>query len=274
MRIDDQSLSLLIQKQASESEFQDEPTTLVEKPALVVESLKEDPDAGWPSFGRLIIDLFKLAFEVLGNIFLYFIPLSLKRGRSKKGLTPLKDTLLMPEDKVEPPPSVQKHRSPSPLTESLDAPIASTMYTQQKPQKVKTASLKDPSLSGKHRSLKRQDFSEFYGPGENPPYSHLGSKSQKERMSSSEAPQYGPLGSKVQRDRMSSGEAPQYSQFGSKSLKERTRHRHRDKSGEAVLGPTAAVPKSVEMKSEEYSDPKFNLYNSRIKHGTDDLFRF
>ncbi|XP_058100880.1 uncharacterized protein LOC131245431 isoform X2 [Magnolia sinica] len=280
-------------KEASEIEFQDESPTM-EKPTLIVETLKEDPDAGWPSFGRLVIDLFKLAIEALGNIFLYFIPLRLKHWRSKKGPTPIKDSLVMPEDKAESPPLVQKHRSPSPLSESLHAPSASNIYAQQKPQKTKSASLKDPSLSGKHRSSKRQDFSEFYGSGEAPQYSQLSSKSQKDRSVSSEAPQYSPLSSKSQKDRTVSSEAPQYShlssksqkdravsseaaqygQFSSKSQKDRTRHRHRDKSGEVVFGATGVEPKPIEIKSVDYGDPMFNHYNIRTKFGTEDLFRF
>ncbi|RWR89192.1 NHL repeat [Cinnamomum micranthum f. kanehirae] len=218
-------------KQVSETEFQDEP--IVEKPILIVETIKEDPDAGWPSFGRLITDLFKLAFEALGNIFLYLIPLSLRPQRFKRGLTPLKDYLVMPEDKSEPS-SVQKQRSPSPLTETLHAPnTSSKSHAQQKPPKTKH-SLKDPSLSGKHRSSKRQDFSEFYG----------------------------------------SGDAPQYGQLSSKSQKDRTRHRHRDKSGEVVFGAAGVEPKPVELKSGDYADPKFDHYNFRNKFGTDDHYHF
>lgn len=219
-----------MQKQVSETEFQDRP--VVEKPTLIVETLKEDPDAGWPSFGRLVTDLFKFAFEALGNIFLSFIPLSLRPQRFKKGLTPLKDNLVMPEDKLEPS-LVQKHRSPPPLTETLQTPNTNKSHTQQKPPKSKH-SLKDAFLSGKLRSSKRQDFSEFYG----------------------------------------LGDAPQYGQLSSKSQKDRTRHRHRDKSGEAVFGATGVEPKPLEIPSRDYADPKFDHYNFRSKYGTDDHYHF
>ncbi|XP_077228358.1 uncharacterized protein LOC143861309 isoform X2 [Tasmannia lanceolata] len=217
--------------EASESEYQDQPT-VVDKHTLV-ESLGEDPDTGWPSFGRLFADLFKLALEALGNIFLYFIPLSLRPRTSNKGLTPIKDTLVMPEDKPEPQ-SVQKQRSPLPFSETLHVPTASNGFTQQKLQKSKSTSLKDPSLSGKHRSSKRQDSTEHYG----------------------------------------SAEGAQYNQLSSKSQKDRTRHRHRDKNGEAGFGATGTEPKPVEIRQVDYNDPKFDHYNIRNKVGKDDVFHF
>ncbi|XP_077251106.1 uncharacterized protein LOC143890346 [Tasmannia lanceolata] len=217
-------------REDSEGGYQDQPTA--EKPTIV-ESLGDNPDAGWPSFGRLIADLLKLAFEALGNILLYFIPLSLRPRKSNKGLTPIKDTLIMPEDKAEPQ-SVQKQRIRPPLSETLNAPTASNGFTQQKLQKSKSASHKDPSLSGKHRSSKRHDLKEHHG----------------------------------------SSEAAQYSQLSSKSQKDRTRHRHRDKNGEVVFGAIGAEPKPVEIRSVDYSDPKFDHYNIRNKVGKDDVFRY
>ncbi|KAG9448187.1 hypothetical protein H6P81_014315 [Aristolochia fimbriata] len=218
--------SLLFSRTISESNFHSQATA--EKPStLNVESIKEDQIAGWPSFGRLFTDLSKLAVEALGSGLLSLVPTSVRFGRSKKGLTPLKDSLVMPEDKPEPP-LVQKQRNPSPQPESQQVPSTATNYAQQKPTKSKSGSLKDPSLSsGKHRSSsKRQDFSEFYG----------------------------------------SSETAQYSQFStSKSQKERTRHRHRDKSGEVVFGE-----KPVEIKPVDYGDPKFDHYNIRSKYGAED----
>ncbi|XP_058095498.1 uncharacterized protein LOC131240953 [Magnolia sinica] len=220
----------LMQKHATESELQDPDT--VEKATLLVETLKEDPVAGWPSFGQLLVDLSKLIFEALGSIFLYYIPLSLRPGKYRQGLSPIKDTLMMPEDNADSPPLVQKVRSPSPH-ETLHAPNA-TDYTQQKPQKSRTAMSKDPSLTSKHRSSKRQDISELRG----------------------------------------SPEAPQYSQSSSKSQKDRSRHRYHDKSGDVVSGATGAEPKPIEMKSVDYDDPKFDHYNIRSKRSDDDLFHF
>ncbi|XP_043699589.1 uncharacterized protein LOC122650280 isoform X2 [Telopea speciosissima] len=221
-------------QQTSESDLKDEVTS--EKPSLIVESLKEEPDAGWPSFGGLIIDLFKLAVVALGSIFLYFIPVSLRFRKSKNNLTPLKDTLVMPEDRAEPP-LVQKQRSATPLSETRHSPSPNASgdgYTQHKLQKSKSAAPRDPSLSSKHRSSKRQEYAEFYG----------------------------------------SAEVPPYSQIGSKSLKERSRHRHRDRSGEVVFGATGTEPKPVEIKSVDYADPKFDHFNIRSKYGSDDAFHF
>lgn len=162
-------------KQTSEIELQDH--TTAEKPALIVESLQEDPDAGWPSFGRLLYDLLKFAIEAIGNLFLNFIPSGLIRPRRAKNLTPLQERLVMPEDKAEPP-LVQKQMSSPPMSETLHAPNVSTDTPSKAQKSSKPLKFKDPSLSGKHRS-KRPDFAEFYGPGDSP---QLSSKSQKDRV--------------------------------------------------------------------------------------------
>ncbi|KAJ6820612.1 uncharacterized protein M6B38_396240 [Iris pallida] len=210
-------------KQAFETKDQDH--TPPEKSSLIVESLKEEEGAGWPSFGRLLSDLLKFAMEALGNGFLNLIPQSFRIGRSNKGLTPLKDNLVMPEDSVEPP-LVQKQMSSSPIPETHHAPQNISNDPPPRPQKSsKTPKYKDPSLSGKHRTSKKQDYSEFYGPGEG-------------------------------------------------ALKDRVRHRHCDKSGEASFGAVCREAKPVEKKSMDYSDAKFDLYNIGSKYGADTTYRY
>lgn len=224
-----------MQQQPSESEFQDQPSQ-EKKPTPIAEIVKEEPVAIWPSFGQLIIDLFKLAFEASANMFFYFVPSHLRPSFSKKGLTPLKDSLRMPEDEAEIP-LVQKQRVPAPISETrhAHAPNTNDKYSDMKPLKTKSASFRDPSLSSsKHRSSKRQEYAEFYG----------------------------------------SGEVPPYGQSRSKSQKDRTRHRQRDKNGEVVYGSAGTEPKPVEIKAVNYDDPKFNHYNIRNKYGSDDSFRF
>lgn len=166
----------MVQQQPLDSKFKEYSSK--EKPTPIVESIKEEP--GWPSFGQLIIDLSKLTFEALAGIFLSFLPSHFRPNSSKKGLTPLKDSLRMPEDEAEPT-LVQRQSTPAPLSETRQAhtPNTSDKYSEMKPPKNKSNSFKDPSLSSKHRSSKRQDYAEFYGSGEIPPYSK--SKSQKER---------------------------------------------------------------------------------------------
>ncbi|URE14289.1 NHL repeat [Musa troglodytarum] len=200
----------------------------MEKPTLVVETLKEEPGAGWPSLGRLLVDLSKFAVEGIGNMLLNLVPFGLRRKRSA-GLSPLKDHLVMPEDKAEPP-LVQKQKSPSPMSKTLHEPNVVT-ETAPKPQKSsKVPKFKDPSLPSKHRSSKRQEYADFYGSVE--------------------------------------------AQVSSKPQKDRVRHRHRDKSSEALFGAVGTEPKSVEMKSADYSDPKFDHYNIRSKYGPDNTFRY
>uniref|UniRef100_A0A2P2PIM4 Uncharacterized protein MANES_03G099900 n=1 Tax=Rhizophora mucronata TaxID=61149 RepID=A0A2P2PIM4_RHIMU len=138
--------------------------------------MKEEP--GWPSFGQLIIDLSKLVLEAFGSVLLHFIPSRLKPAGSKKGLTPLKDSLRMPEDEVEHQ-SAEKQGSAACLPEmrQVHTPLLNEKYTEVKPPKIKSA--KDPSLSNKHRSSKRQEHIEFYGSGDVPSYGR--SKSHKDK---------------------------------------------------------------------------------------------
>lgn len=168
-------LFLHVQNQASENEALD--VNNAKKPTVVVESLKEDLDAGWPSLGRLFTDLLKFAMEAVGNLFLSFIPHRLKFGRSN-GLTPLKDRLLMPEDEAETP-LVQKQQSSPAVAETLHTPKVNTDSTLKPQKSSKPPKFKDPSLSSKHRSSKRQEFAEFYGSAEAP---QIGSKNQKDRV--------------------------------------------------------------------------------------------
>lgn len=167
---------MVMQQQYSESEFKGYPS--IEKPSPITESMKEEPK--WPSFGQLIIDLSKLALEALASMFLYLIPSWVRSSGSKKCLTPVKDSLRMPEDEIEPP-SVQRQSVPVSLSETrqVHTPSTNDKYSDMKPPKIKSASFKDPSLSSKHRSLKRQEYAEFYGSGEIPPPGR--SKSHKEK---------------------------------------------------------------------------------------------
>ncbi|KGN53589.2 uncharacterized protein LOC101210502 isoform X2 [Cucumis sativus] len=161
-----------------ETEYREKPY----KPesSSVMDSVKEDP--GWPSFGRLIIDLSKLALEAVASIFLSVVPARFRARNTRKGLTPLKDSLRMPEDEPEQPTVQMLQRTPVPLTETRQAHVnARDPFPElMKPSKLNSSSFKDPSLQSKHRSSKRQEHADFYRSGEiPPPYSR--SKSQKER---------------------------------------------------------------------------------------------
>ena len=61
-----------MQVEAPENEQHESST--IGKPPLVVESLKEEPGAGWPSLGTLIADLLKLAIEGVGKLLLSVVP--------------------------------------------------------------------------------------------------------------------------------------------------------------------------------------------------------
>lgn len=168
------SLYLKMLQKPSASEFKEQVSS--DKHMPILESSKEEP--GWPSFGQLIVDLSKLSLEALARAFAQVIPSHLISGSPKRGLTPLKDRFLMPEDQV----LVNRKTAPAPLIENRQVPqvhhtpSTAEKYSEIKPPKIKSSSFKDPSLSSKHGSSKRP---EFYGSTEIPPYTK--SKSQKER---------------------------------------------------------------------------------------------
>lgn len=162
---------------------QQEPSVIKEKPTPVVETVKEEQEAGWPSFGQLLWDLSKLAIEGLGSLLGYFFPLRFRhRSFTRPGLTPLKDSLILPEDEVEPS-LVQKQRAPAPASEIKHVPaVGEKVVPEDKPTKIRSSSSKDPNLSTKHRSSRRYEYAEYYGAsGEVPSHMHVRSKSQKER---------------------------------------------------------------------------------------------
>ncbi|OIW08207.1 hypothetical protein TanjilG_15168 [Lupinus angustifolius] len=161
--------SFFSKMQPSETKFKGDANN--EKP----KSKKEEQ--GWSFFGQLV-DLSKLSFEALTSSFPQFIPSRFRPDSPRRGLTPLKDRLRMPEDEVEPP-LVNRQTAPAPLSENkqVHAPTISEKHSEMKPPKVKSSTSKDPSLSSKHRSSKRHEYAEFYGSSEIPNYSK--SKSQK-----------------------------------------------------------------------------------------------
>ncbi|XP_022980612.1 uncharacterized protein LOC111479928 isoform X1 [Cucurbita maxima] len=214
-----------------ETEYREKPNK--EESTLTVDSVRETP--GWPSFGRLIIDLSKLALEAVASIFLSFVPARFRARNIPKGLTPLKDSLWMPEDEPDRPPA-QMQRAPVPLTETRQAHIGNANdqvpEVMMKPPKLKSSSFKDPSLQSKHRS-KRHDRADFYESGEIP---------------------------------------PPYSR--SKSQKERPRHRQREKSAEIHHGAAGPEPKPMEMKPVNYDNSNLEHYNIRNKYEPNTSYGF
>lgn len=195
----------------------------------LTEPLKENQEAGWPSFGQLVGDLSKLAVEAFGSTLLNFIPFRSKQNGPGNGLTPLRDSLIMPEDEAETP-LVQKQRVSIPASETRQqaySPDANDKFSEVKPPKIRSTSFKDPALSSKHRSSRRQEFAEYYG----------------------------------------SGEQPSYAQVRSKSMKEKTKHRQREKSGEVGFGSSGMESKPHESKAVNYDHAKYEHYNMRSKYG-------
>ncbi|CAJ2659602.1 unnamed protein product [Trifolium pratense] len=206
-----------------------------EKQVPIPENGKEDP--GWPSFGQLIADLSKLSLEALASTFTQFIPSHFKSNGPKTGLTPLKDRLVMPEDEVVPP-SVNRKSTPVTVTENRQMPQVHTPTTAEKYSEVKPPKIKSSSFKDPALSSK-----------------HRSSKR------SEYAEFYG------------SGEVPSYAK--SKSQKERTKHRHREKSGEVVFAKNAAEAKPVEPRAAvDHSNSKFDRYSMRTSYVPGESFRF
>ncbi|CAL0310196.1 unnamed protein product [Lupinus luteus] len=225
-----------------------------ERPVPIQESSKEEP--GWPSFGQLLVDLFKISVEESASAFIQLIPSHFRSGGLKRGLTPLKDRLRMPEDEVDgpkrdptppkdclripedevqPPLANMQSSQVPPLTENrkqVRTPSTAEKYTELKPPKIRSTSFKDPSLSSKQRPSKRQEYAEFYGSTESPTYTK------------------------------------------SKSQKERPRHRSREKSGEAVFGATGADAKPIDTRAVDYNNLKFDHYSMRTKYVSGGSFSF
>lgn len=197
--------------------------------------VKDESEGGWPSFGQLVMDFAKVAVEALTAVLVQFLPSRFMSNISTRGgLTPLKDSLVMPEDQAEPA-SVLKQRTPTPLSETrqVHGPMPSERMAEAKLPKNRSTVLKDAPVSSKHRSSRRQEYAEFY----------------------------------------QSSEVPQYGQVRSKSQKERTKHRHREKNGDASYGASTVLePKAAETKATSYDNTKYDPYNFRGKYG--ESFRF
>ncbi|XP_020571133.1 uncharacterized protein LOC110018220 [Phalaenopsis equestris] len=151
--------SLFYKKQSTMSNQQNHSS--LNKPSLVVESLKEETDAGWPSPGRLISDLSKFAIEAISNslLNLIFFPQSLLPRR--KTPTPLEDNLIIPDDKPDPP-LPPKQSNPSTKAETLTSSNINPDSSIRHQKSSKQSKHKDSSLPSKHRSTKRPDYTDFY----------------------------------------------------------------------------------------------------------------
>jgi hypothetical protein len=206
-----------------------------EKHVPIPESGKEDP--GWPSFGQLVADLSKLSLEALASAFTQFIPSHFKSNGPKTGLTPLKDRLVMPEDEAVPP-LVNRKNTPVTVTENRQMPQVHTQTTAEKYSEVKPPKIKSSSFKDPALSSK-----------------HRSSKR------SEYAEFYG------------SGEVPSYAK--SKSQKERTKHRHREKSGEVAFAKNGPEAKPVELRpAVDHSNSKFDRYSMRTSYVPGESFRF
>ncbi|KAI4374686.1 hypothetical protein MLD38_012652 [Melastoma candidum] len=164
--------------QASVAVFEDKLREETASP--VVDNPKEVP--GWPSFGQLMVDLSKLALEAFAALFLYLVPTRIRVVGSRKGLTPLKDSLRLPEDEVDRKLAQPQRTTPAVPSETRRMHTQLENHSEAKPPKIKSTSFKDPSMASKQKSSssRRQEFDEFYGTTEAPTY--IKSKSNKERV--------------------------------------------------------------------------------------------
>jgi len=99
-------------------------------------------------------------------------------GKRKTDLTPLRDRLVMPEDREETP-AAQKLSSTPMRPETVHAPNAVTETAAKAQKSTKSSKFRDSTLSSKHRSSKRQEYADFYGTSEPAP---VGAKVPKDRL--------------------------------------------------------------------------------------------
>ncbi|CAH9147619.1 unnamed protein product [Cuscuta epithymum] len=141
-----------------------------EKVSPVVEMGKGDNEvvAGWPSFGQLIWDLANLSLEAVSFIFTLLNPLQFRSTRVGSGLTPLKDSLIMPEDEeVE---DNQERRVSAPVSEITTRPVhpqsvvnSNNLYKEVKTHKHRSSSsIESPQSTRLHRSTRHHDYQAYY----------------------------------------------------------------------------------------------------------------
>ncbi|KAK7244131.1 hypothetical protein RIF29_38949 [Crotalaria pallida] len=265
--------SFFSKMQPSEREFKGQASN--EKPSPIHESSKEEP--GWPSFGQLIVDLSKISIEALATTFIQLIPSCFRTDGPKRGLTPLKDRLRMPEDEVDSP---KRHLTP--LKDQLRMPDNEMIGHKRgltppndrlrmpedevKPPMANRQSAHVPPLTGNRQQVHTPSTVEKYTELKPP---KIKSSSFKEpslasKHRSSKQPEYTEF--------YGSPEVPPYTK--SKSNKERPRQRSREKSGEAVFGTAGAEAKPVDTRAVDYNNPKFDHYSMRSKYVSPESFRF
>jgi len=203
-----------------------------DKSKSTLERTKEE--TGWPSF-RQVVDLLKISLEEFTSSILKFMPSNFRLDGTRRGLTPLKDRLRMPEDELEPLLIKRQSALAPPLTETRQIHLTSAAekYSETKIAKVKSSTPKDPSLPSKHRLSKRQEYAEFYG--------------------SSEIP--APTKSKIQ--------------------KQRSRHRRREKSEEVSGAGAEQKPlemRAADYSNTKYDQYNYNMM--RTKYVSEDTSRF
>lgn len=149
-------------------------------PSPVVEMAKEDNQVA--SSWQLILDLAKLSLEAVTCIFALLNPLKLRSPRSHQGLTPLKDSLVMPEDNVAVVDNVQMpQRSP---TASINRAVGESPVKEVKPVRHRASRLAEPPQSSTRHHLSREkEYQVYYyaQTGEAAPPSNPPSRSRSEK---------------------------------------------------------------------------------------------
>eukprot|EP01018_Ginkgo_biloba_P007215 Gb_11764 [translate_table: standard] len=97
-----------------------------ERPALIpVAGEQENQDAGWVSFGKFFVDIFKSTAEIIGGLFSYVTGGFRRKPLTKGNLWPLRDSLLIPEDEdVEPQRTPRKKKTVTFREPEADTPMS------------------------------------------------------------------------------------------------------------------------------------------------------
>eukprot|EP01018_Ginkgo_biloba_P015213 Gb_09226 [translate_table: standard] len=234
-------------------------------PTIPVEGQPENVDAGWMSFGKFILDLFKFAVEIIGGLYSYLTGLIRNKNHQKKGdLWPLRDTLRMPNDDVEPQPmsrNAQKKGDLWPLRDTLLIP--------------------DDQLKSKSNPIKKAAvFQEFDANAPIP----ISSKVTHNFHVRSTIASTGVLNSNEPHNfnnhsyEHEAGDQNHVRSLRHYSSAPRTYYdRHYDSNNEIVFGAvqeTQGRNEPVEIKPVDYGDPMFDHHNIRSRVGFGNLFDF
>lgn len=188
-------------------------------------------DAGWVSFGKFFIDVFKSTGEIIGGLFSYVTGGFRRRSPHKKGdLWPLRDSLIPEDDDIEPQLTPRRKRSVTFREPEVDTPMSPPLSSESRSNDVRPTReyMNKFTFSGSFNN-RHEHYEDEDGQGHLKPLRHHSS-------------------------------AP-----------ETFYERNYDSSNEVVFGAvqeTGEINEPVEIKPVDYGDPMYDHHNIRSRRGT------